>query len=422
MMYFENPGCHGRRFSGSPFWSEWPLPFPAGSLTGGYVPPVDGVGVYVKKRIRKRCDRVVILEGAIHDGTTYTSLGTEIVLGRKVRTTGTPSAFVEERPYYWDNGAASDRLYPRDGFVIEDGFEQYKRNGDGTWLRGVGGALVVEEVKDVVLLPASKTFSIPAGSLFKAMVGGVPMYSAGGTLSAVSGTSLTFACSAPASIGGGGGWYDSDGVQNWADGDWGTVFCRLSGDDTVYTAAVTFNAGADTVVVTIASPALQSTPVVGVTTLTILRRAAIPANVPHDLLLLCTTYKLETLTRTIAEEEGYPEELGPYTWRTEELVSGILPPWYVLQNDPEPDAPDGNLGVANTGEDVTTNGPHSWFDTEANLQSYTTEYTDHWKTYWMPGPSVTTDERVKSVENAGTLIRPSSYYSRCEPRVYYATP
>lgn len=428
-----NTGCIPRKVhQGLPFWAEWPLPAPGGPKGGGWAAG--------KVRIRPLCYRLVVLEGASHNGTTYDNLGTETVLGYRVETApaspmAPPPGAEAVRPYWSRDSLLSQErgILPTE-FLSAGAFPIFERDLDGKIVRsGVSGAPVVdtgEPAKDLVLrAAATKTFPVTGSSLFTALITGkMPSDIGSTTLNAVSagGTSVKFARTAtpPTTVYPLKPRYDANGVTEWSPDE--SVFrahLRFSGDPGNGVHEVVFTPDMDGSTPVYVGYLVDPAPfaISSGSSFTVHGRAPIPPHIKHDVYLRCLTYVRlkygEVDGDTIYETNSfYPELLdhdcfGIYGGMVDTIaevppeatnvttVDGPTEYWW-LQEYPSCGAllaPPGD-SIPAPGEDWTYEAVHP-----------------RWYTYTPPEPGIV------SRELGGTLITPSIFYSRCEPGTYYAS-
>lgn len=77
MTILLKPDCHDlRNVGGAEFWLENPLPKGAADFKNEWTYPPTAAGTFYRTTFLRRCTRVLLCEGAQHDGSTYTTLGT----------------------------------------------------------------------------------------------------------------------------------------------------------------------------------------------------------------------------------------------------------------------------------------------------------------------------------------------------------
>lgn len=374
MTILLNNRCHfPAEYTGLPFWTEWPLP-----VVPGVSPPLPATlpttgTTYTRTQVYARCYRYLFLEGAVHNGSTYTSLGTITSYGYKIEDSpATPEP--EERPLWWRNGVDMRRFtFPQ--LIYPNGFDEYDKTA--------GFNAVVLRTRDRVLRPASYSFTVSPDKLFESVVAGTWPFNCGTTVTGEVNpprTSvdyrLTFALTSPSPSRNN---YNANGVlDGWLSSTMHTVYARIAGDDTIYRLGV-YDA-VDHYRATI-TPPLQKDASAG-SAVTPLRHIPMPPGIPHDLMLYCTTFKYRQKTGTVEYIEFATD-------------------W---QGGSAPDIPEG----------ATLIRTESYFDEIDSTMYYRNIYH--------------TDEDKKIVwgewgafSNGSTRIVPYLYYSPCEPRSYYAT-
>lgn len=275
---------------GSEFWVEDPLPYQPSDFCW-YPNPLTSVGTFNKTKFVHRCGRVVICEGAVHDGTTYTTLGTQTVW--MVAKTTPP---VLDRPE-WMRGERDTarwlQLFHPD--MVLQGSGKFKARrwwppdenpmGDCAWVQG-----------------GTISFTVPAQRLFNAMI-----------LPQVNGPTSTIAANSSLGAGtiyvSGSAATDNHNTNNYAQSP--LLHIRIGTDPTIYQATSgTWDAGNSRWQFTV-SPALQVA-ATATDAVTWVRGRAMPPGIPHDLLLVCRVYRWIKYERT---SELVPDSDPPeYQW------------------------------------------------------------------------------------------------------------
>lgn len=566
MITFQNTCClPSGEWEGRKLWAEWPLPFDAASLFDAHRDlPYDEeghlaltaaeVGEYTLSRFKHRCTRWVVLEGAAHNGSTYTSLGTETCYGTRIEAHPAVDPVAKERPIWRRDGRDVPRFSQLPPPVTEKGFLQSAKTatggmhdypvGDYPYLSSYrdwtpeypdpipsappGGTSA--EWRDRVLRPAARTFPLPAAaSLFEAVIGGSLPSKMATTAATVENPSVGIYRpvypTTPEFVDVGiydRGAYNAAGVLvgSTPDREW-PGFCRVSDDSTIYRITLhpgllggdpVFRAVLDEIVGAM-PPAFQVTPPgLGISALL---NCPIPPGIPHDILLVCTTFKkcdytYEVYEQTYPEEvwdtwltwgsgcgdphptlgygathtdetpTDYPADVADYSWRDEAGADGCdtlggenwwsdegvikyygytvtlhtryrtpnpTYHWrrktasivtgsheevagagaYELEGSmtPEEEALYGGYNFTVTPPETPVNGVLDRIEVSSRDLIVTLEDGSIYFTAWhyvFVVTDYTTGPIPPTVSNAGTLITPYAYYSRCEPRVYYAAP
>lgn len=262
--------------AGAEFWLESPLPYGPSDMFGQWTPPPASTGTFYKSTIVRKCRRIVIAEGAIHDGSTYTSLGTiSIWLIRKTTPT-TPLVRPEwmrgerntARWLHWNPGAILKNRGRRSTSHAAD------PSGDCAWFEG-----------------GTTSYDLTTGTnrqrIFDAVVD-AQQNGQGGTIAAVSsaGEGVVYIAGSNATD------------RHNADGFTVSPFTRLriGSDATIYQAtAWAWYAGGGMWFATV-TPGLMAATTVGAT-VTYLRGHPIPPGIPHDLLFDAMTFKYAKISK-----------------------------------------------------------------------------------------------------------------------------
>ena len=113
--------CHDLRSTpGSQFWLEHPLPFGPSDYRDEWTYPPTAAGTFYRTTFLRRCTRVLICEGAEHDGTTYTTLGT--ISTWQIAKATPPGG---DRPEWMRGGRDTERWTSS----VFDPTEKYSRQG-----------------------------------------------------------------------------------------------------------------------------------------------------------------------------------------------------------------------------------------------------------------------------------------------------
>ena len=252
MTILLNTGCHDHRsVSGSTFWlGGWPLPFTATDY---------GTGT-TRTFMRNKCWRVVICEGAEHDGTTYTTLGT--VTKYWLRKQAPALALV--RPV-WQRGERDILRWSSSTWFAADGYNDASGPPSTvSWIDGAATSFDLttsgnrQRIFDGLIQPQPPD-DMPAGILAAASAGAASVF-----IGAV-----------------GASRYNSAGYAT------GKLLVRIgTADKTIYQATI--------VGTTLAiSPSLQFAAAAG-TAVTFVSGIPMPPDIPHDLLLECEVYEFVT--------------------------------------------------------------------------------------------------------------------------------
>lgn len=262
MTILLNTGCIDlRSVPGSVFWLDgWPLPFT----------PADYGSGSERTFCRKKCKRAIVCEGATHDGTTYTSLGTVTKYWLRKQA----PALALDRPV-WDRGEreaerwTSATLFDPSGYLNVSGpADTVSWTGGGatsfdidtlTGRARVFAALVTPQPPDA--MPATTSADVAAGGA------SIPMGVALDTEK-----------------------YNAGGFST------GRLMLRVGSDPTIYTASIS---GSSLLV----SPGLAVAAPAG-TAIAFVRGIPMPPEIPHDLLLECEVFEFVTWRKPVPGVPG----------------------------------------------------------------------------------------------------------------------
>ncbi len=296
MTILLNTGCTDlRSVPGASFWLAWPLPYTqgGGDFFEQWEPPPSAAGTYYRTTFVPRCRRILLCEGAVHNGTTYTSLGT---VSTWLLAKATPPASAP-RPE-WMRGEKDTRRWTGPNFdpTLQYAEGRHHRPGpdeDGraAWIEGGTTSFDV-------------TSSTARQRLYDALI--APQVNGpGATLAAAAGAgagSVCFSGSAAGHAHNAGGIAASPALR-----------LRIGTDATIYTASsITWDAGSGWWSAAI-SPALQAAADSGAS-VTWLAGIPMPPDLPHDLLLEATVYKYVKMSKV---REVIPDsDPVAYRWQT----------------------------------------------------------------------------------------------------------
>lgn len=277
--------------AGAQFWLDEPLPQSSAVFKDEWEPPPSAIGTYYKTTFVRKCIRVLICEGAVHDGSTYTSLGSVSVWLLRKATAPTTA----DRPE-WMRGERDTARW----LTYFNPKEQYKKGrhnsygqdpaGDSSWVAGGTTHYDIttsgnrQRVFDAVVAPQlnGQGSTVAAAST----LGSTTLY--------VSGSNAT--------------------SRHNANGFSHSPFLRLriAGDDTIYTATSwNWDGGNSRWYVTITPPLQVAT--AGSEAITYLCCHPIPSGLPHDLLLYATTFKFVLMSKV--REEVPASSPVEYRWQ-----------------------------------------------------------------------------------------------------------
>lgn len=265
-----------RSVAGAEFWLENPLPYGPSDFFDEWMPAPSAVGTYYKSTFVQKCRRVVIAECAVHDGSTYTDLGTlSIWLIRKTTPT---SGLV--RPD-WKRGERDTQrwLQWRPDLKLKNSGRRapahnYDAAGDCAWFEG---GTVSYDLTTI----ASR------GRIFDAMI--EPQTNGqGGTIAAVTsaGGATIYVAGADAT--------DRHNASGFTSSPF--LRLRLGTDATIYQATAWSWDGGNSRWQATVTPPLRASTTIGAA-VTYLRGHPMPPGIPHDLLFDCMVYKYVKLSK-----------------------------------------------------------------------------------------------------------------------------
>lgn len=265
-----------RSVAGSEFWFEIPLPYGPSDFFDEWQPPPSSIGTFYKSTIVQKCRRIVIAEGATHDGSTYTSLGAlSIWMIRKTTpTTGLvrPDWKRGERDtarwLQWNPSAILKNAGRRPPTHIEDA------SGDCAWFEG--GTVSYD-----------LTTSTSRGRVFDAMID-PQVNGQGSTIASVTsaGGSMVYVAGADAT--------DRHNASGFTSSPF--LRLRLGTDATIYQATAWSWDGGNSRWQATVTPPLRASTTIGAA-VTYLRGHPMPPGIPHDLLFDCMVYKYAKLSK-----------------------------------------------------------------------------------------------------------------------------
>lgn len=259
-----------RSIAGSEYWYEEPLPYGSGDLFDEWYPAPSSTGTFYQTSIRTKCGRVVIAEGAVHDGSTYTTLGTlSVWLIRKT----TPSATLD-RPE-WKRGEGDvarwsgwyvDAELDKRGWPVVGGQNAWFNGGSVSFDLTTSGAR--QRVFDALIQPQRNGQGTTLGADI----------SVGDRLIRISGSDATSR-------------HNSSGFTVSPK-----MRIRIGTDPTIYTINTPSWSPTWLNWWSYITPAPQVAASAG-TTITYLRGIPMQPNIPHDILFRCTVYKYVKMSK-----------------------------------------------------------------------------------------------------------------------------